>query len=331
MEYRRLGTSGLKVSALSFGSWVTFSEQIDEDTAAACMKAAREAGVNFFDNAEVYAQGKAESMMGAILRKSGWKRSDLVISTKIFWGGKGPNDTGLSRKHIFEGMEASLRRLQLDYVDLVYCHRPDRDTPIEETVRAMSHIVGLGLAFYWGTSEWSAEDIRTAYDIARRERLVPPTMEQPQYNMFHRDRVEKEYRRLYEDFGLGTTTWSPLASGYLSGKYLRGIPEGSRFSLKGYQWLKKRFEGPDAEAKLEKVRKLGRLATRLGLTLPQLAIAWCLKNRHVSSVITGASRPEQVVENMKAVNAVKLLDGEVMAKIEKILTNAPEAELDFRS
>jgi len=331
MEYRRLGTSGLKVSALSFGSWVTFSEQIDEDTAEACMKAAREAGVNFFDNAEVYAEGKAESMMGAILRKSGWKRSDLVISTKIFWGGKGPNDTGLSRKHIFEGMEASLRRLQLDYVDLVFCHRPDKDTPIEETVRAMSHIIGLGLAFYWGTSEWSAEDIRTAYDIARRERLVPPAMEQPQYNMFHRDRVEKEYRRLYEDIGLGTTTWSPLASGYLSGKYLRGVPEGSRFSLKGYQWLKKRFEGPDAEAKLDKVRKLGRLATRLGLTLPQLAIAWCLKNRHVSTVITGASRPEQVVENMKAVDAVKHLDGEVMAKIEKILANAPEAELDFRS
>jgi len=331
MEYRRLGTSGLKVSALSFGSWVTFSEQIDEDTAEACMKAAREAGVNFFDNAEVYAEGKAESMMGAILRKSGWKRSDLVISTKIFWGGKGPNDTGLSRKHIFEGMEASLRRLQLDYVDLVFCHRPDKDTPIEETVRAMSHIIGLGLAFYWGTSEWSAEDIRTAYDIARRERLVPPAMEQPQYNMFHRDRVEKEYRRLYEDIGLGTTTWSPLASGYLSGKYLRGVPEGSRFSLKGYQWLKKRFEGPDAEAKLDKVRKLGRLATRLGLTLPQLAIAWCLKNRHVSTVITGASRPEQVVENMKAMDAVKHLDAEVMAKIEKILANAPEAELDFRS
>ncbi len=331
MEYRRLGTSGLKVSALSFGSWVTFSEQINEDTAAACMQAAREAGVNFFDNAEVYAQGKAESMMGSILRKSGWKRSDLVISTKIFWGGKGPNDTGLSRKHIFEGMEASLRRLQLDYVDLVYCHRPDKDTPIEETVRAMSHIVGLGLAFYWGTSEWSAEEIRTATDIARRERLVPPTMEQPQYNMFHRDRVEKEYHRLYEDIGLGITTWSPLASGYLSGKYLRGIPEGSRFSLKGYQWLKKRFEGPDAEAKLGKVRKLQRLASGLGLTLPQLALAWCLKNRHVSTVITGASRPEQVVENMKAVDAVKHLDGGVMAKIEKILANAPSAEPDFRS
>lgn len=331
MEYRRLGTSGLKVSALSFGSWVTFGEQIDEDTAAACMKAAREAGVNFFDNAETYAQGKAESMMGAILRKFGWKRSDLVISTKIFWGGKGPNDTGLSRKHIFEGMEASLRRLQLDYVDLVFCHRSDKDTPIEETVRAMSHIVGQGLAFYWGTSEWTAEDIRTAYDLARRERLVPPTMEQPQYNMFHRDRVEQEYRRLYEDIGLGTTTWSPLASGFLSGKYMRGIPEGSRFSLRGYQWLKKRFEGPDAGAMLKKVRKLGRLASGLGLTLPQLAIAWCLKNPRVSTVITGASKPEQVVENMKAVDAVKHLDGEVMAKIEKILANAPAPEPDFRS
>lgn len=331
MEYRRLGTSGLKVSALSFGSWVTFGEQIDEDTAAACMKAAREAGVNFFDTAEEYAQGKAERVMGSVLRKSGWKRSDLVISTKIFWGGKGPNDTGLSRKHIFEGMEASLRRLQLDYVDLVFCHRPDKDTPIEETVRAMSHIIGLGLAFYWGTSEWSAEDIRTAHDLARRERLVPPTMEQPQYNMFHRDRVEKEYHRLYEDLGLGTTVWSPLASGYLSGKYLRGVPAGSRFSLKGYQWLKKRFEGPDAEAKLEKVRKLRRLASGLGLTLPQMALAWCLKNRHVSTVITGASRPEQVVENMKAVDAVKHLDAEVMAKIEKILANAPAAEPDFRS
>jgi voltage-dependent potassium channel beta subunit len=331
MEYRRLGTSGLKVSALSFGSWVTFGEQIDEDTAAACMKAAREAGVNFFDNAETYAQGKAESMMGAILRKFGWKRSDLVISTKIFWGGKGPNDTGLSRKHIFEGMEASLRRLQLDYVDLVFCHRPDKDTPIEETVRAMSHIVGQGLAFYWGTSEWTAEDIRTAYDLARRERLVPPTMEQSQYNMFHRDRVEQEYRRLYEDIGLGTTTWSPLASGFLSGKYMRGIPEGSRFSLRGYEWLKKRFEGPDAGAMLKKVRKLGRLASGLGLTLPQLAIAWCLKNPHVSTVITGASKPEQVVENMKAVDAVKHLDGEVMAKIEKILANAPAPEPDFRS
>jgi len=331
MEYRRLGSSGLKVSALSFGSWVTFGDQNAEDKAAACLKAARDAGVNFFDTAEEYAEGKAESMLGAILRKSGWKRSDLVIATKIFWGGKGPNDTGLSRKHIFEGLEASLRRLQLDYVDLVFCHRPDKDTPIEETVRAMSRIVDMGLAFYWGTSEWSAEDIRTAYDIARRERLVPPTMEQPQYNMFHRDRVEKEYRRLYADIGLGATTWSPLASGFLTGKYVRGVPAGSRFSLKGYGWLKKRFEGAQGAEKVAKVKKLAALASGLGITLPQLAIAWCLRYPRVSSVLTGASRPEQVVENMKALDAVKLLSGEVLAKIEKILGNAPAAEPDFRA
>ncbi len=331
MEYRRLGTSGLKVSALSFGSWVTFGEQVDEEAAAACMKAAREAGVNFFDNAEGYAQGKAESVMGAIIRKSGWKRSDLVISTKIFWGGKGPNDMGLSRKHIFEGLEASLRRLQLDYVDLVFCHRPDKETPIEETVRAMSRIVDMGLAFYWGTSEWRAEDIRTAYALARREHLVPPTMEQAQYNMFHRERVEKEYRRLYEDIGLGTTTWSPLASGYLSGKYLRGFPEGSRLSLRGYGWLRKRFEGSEGAEKLAKVKKLVKVAAGLGVTLPQLAIAWCLRTPGVSTVITGASRPEQVKENMKALDAVRLLTGDVLARIEKILGNSPEPEPDFRS
>jgi voltage-dependent potassium channel beta subunit len=331
MEYRRLGTSGLKVSALSFGSWVTFGEQVDEEAAAACMKAAREAGVNFFDNAEGYAQGKAESVMGAIIRKSGWKRSDLVISTKIFWGGKGPNDMGLSRKHIFEGLEASLRRLQLDYVDLVFCHRPDKETPIEETVRAMSRIVDMGLAFYWGTSEWRAEDIRTAYALARREHLVPPTMEQAQYNMFHRERVEKEYRRLYEDIGLGATTWSPLASGFLSGKYLRGFPEGSRLSLRGYAWLRKRFEGSEGAEKLAKVKKLVKVAAGLGVTLPQLAIAWCLRTPGVSTVITGASRPEQVKENMKALDAVRLLTGDVLARIEKILGNAPEPEPDFRS
>jgi len=330
MEYRRLGSSGLKVSALAFGSWVTFGDQVDEDAAAACMKAARDAGVNFFDTAEGYAQGKAEIMMGGILRKAGWKRSDLVIATKIFWGGKGPNDMGLSRKHIFEGLEASLRRLQLDYVDLVFCHRPDTETPIEETVRAMSRIVDMGLAFYWGTSEWSAEEIRTAYDIARRERLTPPTMEQPQYNMFHRERVEKEYRRLYEDFGLGTTTWSPLASGTLSGKYLRGIPAGSRLALKNYGWLRKRFEGPDAAEKAAKVKKLAGLASGLGLTLPQLAIAWCLRHPRVSSVITGASKPGQVVENMKALDAVKLLTGDILAKVEKVLGNAPSPEPDFR-
>ena len=331
MEYRFLGKSGIKLSALSLGTWVTFGDQIAEDTAAACLKAARNAGVNFFDTAEAYAQGRAEVMLGALVWKLGWKRSDLVISTKIFWGGGGPNAVGLSRKHIIEGTEASLKRLKMDYVDLIFCHRPDKDTPIEETVRAMSHIVNRGQALYWGTSEWSAEEIRDAYDIARRERLVPPTMEQPQYNMFHRDRVEGEYRRLYREFGLGTTIWSPLSSGFLTGKYLHGIPQGTRLSLRGYAWLRKRFEGPGAEEELKKIAKLGRLASGLKISLPQLALAWCLKNPHVSTVITGASRPEQVAENMKALDAVELLTGEVMERIERILGNKPQPEPDFRS
>jgi len=331
MEYRFLGKSGIKISALSYGTWVTFGDQIGEDTAGACLKAAYEAGVNLFDTAEAYARGKAEITLGTLLKKFGWKRSDLVVSTKIFWGGPGPNDNGLSRKHIIEGTNASLKRLQMDYVDLIFCHRPDKDTPVEETVRAMSHLVDQGKALYWGTSEWSAEEIRDAFHIARRERLVPPTMEQPQYNMFYRDRVESEYRRLYRDFGLGTTIWSPLASGFLTGKYLGGVTEGTRLSLRGYQWLRKRYEGPGAQDKLEMVRKLGRVAAGLKITLPQLALAWCLKNPDVSTVITGSSRPVQVVENMKAVDVLELLTGEVMEKIEKILGNKPQPEPDFRA
>ena len=331
MDYRFLGSTGLKVSALSYGAWVTFSDQIDEATAAACMTAARDAGVNFFDNAEAYAGGRAETMMGAILKKTGWKRSDLVVSTKIYWGGEGPNDVGLSRKHILEGTEASLRRLQLDAVDLLFCHRPDPATPTEEVVRAMSDLVRRGLAHYWGTSEWSAAEIMHAYHIARAERLVPPAMEQPQYNMFCRERVEKEYDILYRIIGLGTTVWSPLASGLLTGKYNRGIPSGTRLGLKGYGWLRSRFEGPEAEAKLAKVRRLGRLAAELGTTLPRLAIAWCLVNPRVSTVITGASKPEQVVENMRAVDDVRLLTPEVLARVEEILGNAPAPEPDFRA
>jgi voltage-dependent potassium channel beta subunit len=331
MEYRNLGSSGLKVSALSIGTWVTLGDQIGEEAGAACLKAAYEAGVNFFDTAEVYAAGQAETMMGAILGNFGWKRSDLVVSTKIFWGGDGPNDNGLSRKHIIEGTDASLRRLQMDYVDLLFCHRSDRDTPIEETVRAMTHVINQGKAFYWGTSEWSAEQIREACGIARREHLIAPTMEQPQYNMFVRERVEREYAALYRDCGLGTTIWSPLNSGFLSGKYAKSIPAGSRLALRNYQWLRKRFEGPEAEAKIAKVKKLAFLAGELGITLPQLAIAWCLKNPHVSTVITGASKPEQVVENMKALDAVKHLSGEVMARIDKILANRPVPEPDFRN
>lgn len=330
MEYRYLGSSGLKVSALSFGAWVTFGTQIDEDAASEILRVAYDAGVNFFDNAEVYAAGEAEVIMGNIFRRQGWKRSDLVVSTKVFWGGKGPNDRGLSRKHIIEGTEAALERLQLRYVDLLFCHRPDPETPMEETVRAMSHLVDRGLAFYWGTSEWSAEQIMEAYGVARRERLVPPTMEQPQYNMFHRDRVEREYARLYDEIGLGTTIWSPLASGLLTGKYDQGIPEGTRSTIEGFDWLKERFEGDTAEENLAKVTRLRPIAEELGIGLPRLALAWCLKNPRVSTVITGASRPSQVEENMKAIDDVDRLTPDVMARIEEVLANRPEAQPTFR-
>ncbi len=331
MLYRDLGSSGLKISALSYGAWVTFGDQVDEDAAGACMRAAYDAGVNFFDNAEAYAQGRAETMMGNIIRKAGWKRTDLVISTKIFWGGSGPNDCGLSRKHIIEGADAALARLQMDYVDLIYCHRPDIQTPIEETVRAMSHVVTQGKALYWGTIEWSAERIRRAYEIARHEHLVPPTMEQPQYHMFCRDLVEREYVRLYEEIGLGATIWSPLARGLLTGKYNDGIPEGSRLALKEYAWLRDEVLGAEGRRRVEKVRRLAPVADDLGCTLAQLALAWCLRNPHVSTVITGASRPEQVVENMKALDVVEQLTPDVMERIEGILGNKPQAEQDFRS
>jgi voltage-dependent potassium channel beta subunit len=331
MDYRRLGNSGLRVSALSFGTWVTFGEQIGEETAASCLKAAYEAGVNYFDTAEAYACGAAEVMLGTLLKKFGWKRSDLVLSTKVFWGGSGPNDTGLSRKHIVEGAAASLRRLQMDYVDILFCHRPDKDTPVEETVRAMNHLIDQGRVLYWGTSEWPAEQIRDAVHIAREAKLIPPIAEQPQYNMFARDRVEREYLRLYDDFGLGTTVWSPLASGFLTGKYLRGVPPGTRLSLKNYEFLRQRYRGPDSREKLDKVRKLGRLAAALKVSLPQLALAWCLKNPRVSTVITGATSSEQVKENMKALGIVGLLTGEVMDKVEKILGNMPRPEPSFRS
>ncbi len=330
MEYRHLGKSGLEISALSLGAWVTIGGQIGEDTAYECMRAAFEAGVNYFDNAESYAQGNAEITMGNILKKAGWKRSDLVISTKLFWGGKLPNQTGLSRKHIVEGARASLNRLQLDYVDLVFCHRPDIYTPIEETVRAMNYLVDQGMAFYWGTSEWSADQIMDAYSVARQYDLIPPTMEQPQYNMFHREKVERELLRLYSEIGLGTTIWSPLASGVLSGKYNQGIPAGTRLSLEGYEWLRERAEGEVGQGRIEKVKRLTTLAESQGMTTAQMSIAWCLKNPHVSSVITGASKPEQVVENMKAMDCVKKLTPELMQQIEAILENQPKPVSDYR-
>ena len=327
MDYRNLGSSGLKVSALSFGSWVTFGDQIDTERAAECMQVAYDHGVNFFDNAEAYAGGTSERMMGEIIQEKGWDRTNLVVSTKIFWGGDGPNDRGLSRKHVVEGTTAALRRLQMDYVDLVFCHRPDLETPIEETVRAMSYLVENGYAFYWGTSEWSAEQIRHAYEVARREHLVPPTMEQPQYNMFHRERVEREYAPLYEDIRLGTTTWRPLASGLLTGKYNDGIPDDSRLGTEGYEWLQDQVL---REERLEKTRALTEVAEDLNCTTAQLALAWCLRNEDVSTVITGASRPSQVEENMAALDIVDRIDETVESRLENILDNAPDARPNFR-
>lgn len=322
MNYRRLGKAGIKVSELSFGAWVTFADQIGEDLAEKCMVAAYENGVNFFDNAEGYASGQAETMMGNIIKKLGWRREDLVISTKIFWGGKGPNDTGLSHKHVIEGVNNALRRLQMDYVDLVFCHRPDPNTPIEETVRAMDQVVRSGKAFYWGTSEWSAAEIIRADGLARQYGLTPPVMEQPQYNMFERQRFEKEYAILFRELGYGTTIWSPLASGLLSGKYNNGIPEGSRATLPGYEWLRNSVITPE---RVEKVKQLVPIANDLGCTMAQLALAWCLKNPNVSTVITGASRPEQVHENMKALDVVPKLTDDVMERIEAVLGNNPNA------
>ena len=330
MQYRYLGSSGLKVSALSLGAWVTYGEQVGDEIANQCMSAAYEAGVNFFDNAEAYAGGQAEIVMGNVIKKAGWVRSDLVISTKIFWGGDGPNDSGLSRKHILEGTDAALGRLQMDYVDLIFCHRPDLHTPIEETVWAMNHVINQGKAFYWGTSEWSAQQIMQAYAIARREHLIPPLMEQPQYHMFHRERVEVEYAHLYKEIGLGTTIWSPLASGILTGKYNQGMPEGTRATLEGYEWLRKIFENEEAQRRIKKVGLMMPIAEELGCSMAQLALAWLLKNPNVSTVITGASRAEQVTENMKALEVVDKLTDDVMQRIEGILDNKPEPETDFR-
>jgi len=329
MEYRNLGRSGLKVSALSYGSWVTFGTQADVDLAADMMKIAYDAGVNFFDNAEAYAGGESEVIMGKALKKLGWKRSDLVLSTKIFWGGKGPNDTGLSRKHILEGTKAALDRLQTDYVDLVFCHRPDYETPIEETVRAMSYLVDNGLAHYWGTSEWSAQEIRAAYEIAERKNLVPPTMEQPEYNLLDRERFEVEYAPLFKEFGMGTTTWSPLSSGVLTGKYGQGIKEG-RLTLAGYEWLKERYESEDGKERIETVERLRPIADELGLSLAQMSLAWATKNPNVSTVITGASKPEQVEQNMKALDAAKLLTPEIMAQIDELAGTKPAMPRSWR-
>jgi len=325
MNYRRLGRSGLKVSELSFGSWVTYGNQVDTRAARELMAAAFDAGVNFFDNAEIYARGKSEEIMGAVLKELAWPRIKYVVSTKFFWGmasGKGefPNERNtLNRKYLRQAIDGSLARLGLDYVDLVYCHRPDPATPIEETVWAMHDMIERGQALYWGTSEWSADEIAEAAAIAKREHIIGPTAEQPQYNMFHRERVEREYARLYDGLGLGLTIWSPLASGLLTGKYDQGAVPGTRAELPGMEWLREELLGESARPKIEKVKKLKAVADRLGCTRAQLAIAWCLKNPHVSSAITGATRREQVNENLGAMAVAERLNGEVMRDIDRIL------------
>jgi voltage-dependent potassium channel beta subunit len=319
MQYRRLGRSGLKVSELSYGSWVTYGRQLNNDLARDCMVAAYEAGINFFDNAEVYSRGQSESIMGEVLKGLGWRRSSYVISTKLYWGlNDGPNEKNtLNRKYLMQGIDGSLKRLQLDYVDLLFCHRADAETPIEETVWAMHDIVTSGRATYWGTSEWTADEIRQAWDIADRRNLHKPVMEQPQYHLLHRERVEKEYASLYKDIGLGTTTWSPLASGLLTGKYNNAVPEGSRATLKGMEWLRNSMLEP---AGLEKARRLSTIADGFGVPMSQMAIAWCLKNPNVSTVILGASRVSQLQENLGALQVVSKLTPEVLASIEKVIT-----------
>jgi voltage-dependent potassium channel beta subunit len=321
MNYRKLGRSGLEVSELSYGSWVTFGSQLDVEGSKKLIRQAVDAGVNFLDNAEAYAAGMSESLMGVALKS--YRREDLVVSTKIFWGGSGPNQTGLSRKHLLEGTRNSLKRLQLDYVDLLFCHRPDPKTPIEETVLAMDYLVRSGQALYWGTSEWSAEQVTQAIEFARSYHATAPVMEQPQYNLLVRDRFEKEYAPLYAKYGYGTTIWSPLASGVLSGKYNKGIPADSRLGRE--EWIRKLMDEnklltPEVFAKVE---ALAKVAKDLGATLSQLAIAWTLKNPNVSTTILGASRPEQLAENLKAADFVAKLDDSVMKAIEGIVKNKP--------
>lgn len=317
MEYRRLGRSGLKVSVLSFGSWVTFGGQFGVETAVDCLAAARDAGVNFFDNAESYAQGQSETIMGEAIKKLGWPRHEIVVSTKLFWGIHNAVNmrNTLNRKYLSQAIDGSLRRFGLDFVDLVFCHRADPHTPLEETVWAMSDMVTQGKALYWGTSEWTADEIRAAWDIADRHHLHKPVMEQPQYNLLWRDRVEKEYRRLYNDIGLGLTTWSPLASGLLTGKYLGGVPAGSRADLPGYEWLKGTLTD---EARNRRVAGLKEVADDLGVSLAELAIGWCARNPHVSTVITGASHADQVRQNMQSLRVIPMLTPEVLERIDVV-------------
>ena len=328
MEYRRLGKSGLQVSVLSFGSWVTFHKQIDDSIADELMGIAYDEGINFFDNAEVYALGQSEQMMGRVLKKKSWDRTSYVLSSKAYFGWRGkdnkPNQTGLSRKHLVEACHEALQRMQTDYLDLFFCHRPDTNVPIEEVVWTMHNLIQQGKVLYWGTSMWSGAEIMEAHRVANQNGLIPPTMEQPQYNMFERFKMEQDYLPVFKNAGLGTTIWSPLASGFLTGKYLEGIPQDSRMAIQGFDWLKERWL---QEEKIKRLRKLNALAQKLEVSLASLAIAWCIKNPHVSTAILGATKKEQMYDNLKALEVINKLTPDVMDKIEKILQNKPYMDL----
>jgi voltage-dependent potassium channel beta subunit len=328
MEYRRMGRSGLQLSVLSYGSWVTFHKQIDDSIADELMGIAYDNGINFFDNAEAYALGESEKMMGRILKKKNWDRTSYTVSSKAFFGWRGknnkPNQTGLSRKHLMEACHEALQRLQLDYLDLFFCHRPDPNVPIEEVVWTMHNLIQQGKILYWGTSQWSGAEIMEAHRVAQQYGLIGPTVEQPQYNMFERFKMEQDYLPVFQNVGLGTTIWSPLAAGFLTGKYLNGIPEDSRLAIQGFDWLKERWV---QEAKIEKVKKLAVLAQEMNVSLAEMAIAWTIKNPNVTTAILGATKKHQLEENLKALQVLPLLTPEIMEKIEAILQNKPILDL----
>jgi voltage-dependent potassium channel beta subunit len=329
MEYRRLGKSGLKVSEFSLGSWVTFGKQVDQKDALDIMALAYDNGINFFDNAEGYEAGVSETLMGEALKKLNWDRSSDAVSSKVFWGGEKPTQKGLSRKHVTDGCHQALKRLQVDYLDLYFCHRPDVETPIEETVWAMHNLITQGKILYWGTSEWSAQQLTEAWGVARSLGISPPVMEQPQYNLFVRQKVEADYLPLYDLMGLGTTIWSPLASGILTGKYNDGIPADSRLNLPGYEWLKRKWESEDGKHQLAAIKQLANLAGEIGLPLHHLALLWCLANPHVSTVILGASKKSQLEDNLSALDSKDKLTPAILERIDEIVANKPEAPRRF--
>ncbi|MGV8984880.1 MAG: potassium channel beta subunit family protein [Cypionkella sp.] len=329
MEYRRLGKSGLKVSEFSYGSWVTFAKQVDVAPAKEMLTAAYDAGINFFDNAEGYEQGRSELVMGQAIEELGWSRDSYIVSSKVFWGGAKPTQRGLSAKHVTEACHAALKRLRVEHLDLYFCHRPDIDTPIEETVRAMHNLICQGKIIYWGTSEWSGQQITEAHAVAARCGLTPPTMEQPQYNLFERHKVESDFAPIYDTFGLGTTIWSPLASGLLTGKYNNGIPNDARANLEGYEWLREAFTSEAGMAKIDKARALAKVADAAGLSLTNMSLLWCLRNPRVSTVILGASKISQLTDNLAALEQKAKLTDDVVAEIEAIMDNKPTAPQRF--